>query len=464
VIGKTTTVKPQRRTVLRAKMPPRIAFLICIVFIIFLFRDDIKNNSGEFSIALWIPLVWMFFAGSRRLSKYLSLQASQFDAYHEGTPLDAALYAFLIIAGILVLARREIEWKRIAIVNLWILIYYFYCLASIIWSDHSFIAFKRLTKELGNLIMVLVILTEKNFKDAITVILKRLAYLWIPLSFLFFKYFPILGRDYAPDGRQFATGVSGGKNGLGILCMICIIYFSWNFLVLHKEKSLKSWKHYINEFFLLGLTLYLLYLSKSATALACSVVSVAIFLISRFKIINEAPARIMYLLIISGPIYFFLDAAIDIKSIVLEILGRDETLTTRVFIWDLLKSIDTNPIWGVGYQSFWLGERLEIIWDSLSGKSINQAHNGYLEQYLNLGYIGVCLLGAVIVSGIVKIRRELLIDYPSAVFKICIILIAVLYNYTEALFYGINNIWFLTLLAVVYIPEKKVFLEPVRPC
>ena len=47
-----------------------------------------------------------------------------------------------------------------------------------------------------------------------------------------------------------------------------------------------------------------------------------------------------------------------------------------------------NPLLGAGFENFWVGER-QVTLGGLGG---NQAHNGYLEIYLNLGWVGILLL------------------------------------------------------------------------
>ena len=49
----------------------------------------------------------------------------------------------------------------------------------------------------------------------------------------------------------------------------------------------------------------------------------------------------------------------------------------------------TNPLFGTGYESFWLGSRLLWFWQSAGLGRINEAHNGCLEVYLQLGIIGL---------------------------------------------------------------------------
>jgi len=52
-----------------------------------------------------------------------------------------------------------------------------------------------------------------------------------------------------------------------------------------------------------------------------------------------------------------------------------------------------NPWIGAGFESFWLGPRLNKLWAQYNFMP-NQAHNGYIEIYLNLGgSVCVCLAG-----------------------------------------------------------------------
>jgi exopolysaccharide production protein ExoQ len=433
-------------------MPPQLALLSCIVFVLYLFWVDRKRSNG-FSNALWIPLAWMFLAGSRYVSQWLSLSAP--GSIDEGNPVNAASFFVLIAAGFFVLLRRKIDWGLLLSQNKWVWLYLFYCAISFIWSDYPFISFKRWIKELGNLIMVLVILTEKHPYQAMGVILRRFAFLTLPLSIVFNKYFPYLSRAFhSHSGVMIFTGIGQQKNDLGTMCLMSGIYFFWNFL-LNREKDFKSGgRSNIIDFMILGMVVYLLQGADSATSLSCLVVAASLFFVSRPAIIGQKSDRIMVLVIVVVALYLVLDATLNLRDIILEILGRDATLTTRTTIWEVVKEMGTNPIVGTGYQSFWLGERLEIFVEKM-GVVFNQAHNGYLEQYLNLGYIGVAFIGIIILSGLSKIRRHLSVDYPSAMLRLCFIVTALLFNYTEASFYGINNIWLLTLFGVIEISYQK---------
>jgi exopolysaccharide production protein ExoQ len=145
---------------------------------------------------------------------------------------------------------------------------------------------------------------------------------------------------------------------------------------------------------------------------------------------------------------------LNLKELALSFLGRDPTLTNRTAVWQALQKFAVNPFVGAGFMSFWTGARLEEAW-RLFGPGINQAHNGYLEQYLNLGYIGVAFIAVIVLSGLLRVRRHLNDDPAAGMLRLCFIVSAVLYNYTEASFYGMNNMWMLLLLGCLEVPRQR---------
>ena len=125
-------------------------------------------------------------------------------------------------------------------------------------------------------------------------------------------------------------------------------------------------------------------------------------------------------------------------------------------MWEYLKSNAGNPLWGVGYENFWLGARLEQAWEQFGGAQILQAHNGYLEVYLNLGYIGVALIVCNMLSGLLKVGKCLYVDFPTGILRLSFIVVVLVYNYTEATFSGINNLWLVFLLGAIDPPFRRI--------
>lgn len=429
-------------------MPPEIAALTCILLILYLFWIDRGKNEGV-SHAIWIPTIWMVIAGSRFVSHWLNLGSPVLstDAYLEGSPLDRAVFLMLMLSGITVLAWRRLNWNELFRKNSWIWLFFVFGAISILWSDYPFVAFKRWFKALGNVVMVLIILTEEHPYPALGVILRKFSFLLLPLSVLFIKYFPDLGRAYHM-GQPMFTGVADQKNGLGAICLLSGIYFSWN-LLLSRSAAYTSGKRLNYSVYLIiaPMITWLLYMADSATSLACLIVALCIFAVGRQPAMVSKPQRILSLVIACVVLFGIMEITFDVKNTVIAMLGRRPDLTTRVPMWEDLLTMVKNPLLGFGYESFWLGNRQQIVFDKwgLSGN----AHNGYLQMYLDLGYIGLFFVVTWILSGLRNIAQELIIDYPAAVLRFCFIVVVCLYNYTEATFNGVSNIWIILLLGIM---------------
>lgn len=438
-----------------------IPTLVFLLFIGYLFWIDVKKREGR-SIS-WVPLVWMFLAGSRWVSSWLSLSSplDSVDAYAEGSPVDRAVFFALILAGAAVLSRRNIDWGKLFSQNKWIVLYLAYCLSSIAWTDDAFILLKRWIKDLGNPIMALVMLTEQFPYEAVGITLRRLSFLLLPLSVLFVRYYPELGRSYHADGSPMYTGVGHQKNDLGLMCLTAGMYFAWKILQ-KRDGTEAAEKADIYDYLLIGMLVWLLRMSDSQTSFACLVTSIALLLLSRVSFIASKRSRIVTVLAVAAITYSILEPTFHIKDQILAMLGRDPSLTSRTTLWDVVSRQGANPIIGAGFMSFWTGERMKAIWAVL-GQGINQAHNGYLEQFLNLGYVGVGFIGAIILSALFNVRKVLNTDPSAGMLRLCILSVAILYNYTEASFYGINNMWLLLLVGSIDAAGVVLAARPARP-
>ena len=106
---------------------------------------------------------------------------------------------------------------------------------------------------------------------------------------------------------------------------------------------------------------------------------------------------------------------------------------------------------GTGYESFWLGPRLESLWQ-LAG-AVNEAHNGYLEVYLNLGLVGLFLLGGFLIGSYRTICKQLLVLRSRlASLALALWTIMLFYNMTEAAF-KFHLMWLIFLMAAIAIPS-----------
>jgi O-antigen ligase len=106
-----------------------------------------------------------------------------------------------------------------------------------------------------------------------------------------------------------------------------------------------------------------------------------------------------------------------------------------------------NPFFGTGFESFWLGKRLETMW--AYNRDIHQAHNGYLETYLNLGWVGLALLAAVLATGYRRVVNGVRRHQEAGSLWLALFVVAIIYNFTEAAFGMMSLVWLFLLLAIM---------------
>ncbi len=415
-------------------MPSSVALLLTVGFIVFLFARDIRERANVTG-ALWLPFFWIVVGpGSRFLSQWLNIFGFNFGAItvEDGSPIDAAFYCALILTGMFVLNKRRIRLSEFIRKNRWLTIFMAYCLIAMLWSDYPFVSFKRWIKLLGDPVIALVLLTEPDPMESLGRTIKRCAYVMLPLSILFIKYFPNLGRLYDTwTGAQMNTGVATNKNELGFDCWIIGGVLAWHLLQVWQWESGKTKR---KELILLGgllaMDLWLLKMAHSASSLVAFLLCVAIMLFLGFRWINKQRAG-AYML--AGIIFCAVcGVGLGLFGNVIHLLGRNETLTGRTDIWHMLWNWNINPIVGTGFEGFWLGERREAVQALYPG--LNEAHNGYLETYLNLGILGVVITIAMLLAAYAKASRAVLHNFEFGRFRMAYLISFIIYNWTEAAF------------------------------
>ena len=416
-----------------------------------------RDKKARTSKALWIPVVWLLIVGSRSVSLWLHMAPTgdSADQYLEGSPLDGAVFTVLLALGLIVLAGRARRVGTLLRGNGPILLFFLYCATSILWSDYPTVASKRWIKFLGDFVMVLIILTDTNPSAAVKRFLARTGFLLVPLSVLLIKYYPELGRAYNIwTWAPMWTGVTTTKNELGMICMIFGLASLWRFLEeFRRGEGTRRVGPLIAHGTVLAMVLWLLAKANSATALSCFVLAGGLMAIMMSPPLVRRPATVHLLvatILLVSLSATFLDAGALVGA-----LGRDSTLTGRVEIWNLVLGMSANPLLGTGFESFWLGERLKKIWSMYYFHPI-QAHNGYLEVFLNLGYIGIALLTVVLVAGYLNAVSAFRRDRRAGSLKLAYFVATVVYNFTEAAFKETHPVWITFLLAATAVAAAPV--------
>lgn len=436
-------------------MPPTLATFLTIGFIVYLFRRDLKEKP-DVTAALWLPFWWMIISCTRSATLWLTvfgLPAPGGSSLEEGSPADSALLAVLILSGLRVLARRRVTLGEVVRNNVWLTIFIFYCLLAVLWSDFPFVSLKRWIKVIGHPIMALIVLTEPNKEEALTCLIKRCAYIILPVSLLFIKYYPELGRGFDSwTGLAVNTGITADKNLLGLDCLIIGYFLIWHLLRVRKwPKGTARSRELALCILLLSMNFWLLSVSNSKTPTVSLTVGVIIMLFAGLSWVSKQ--FIGGYLFAAGMLILVSEWMFSVYERFLVLLGRNPTLTDRTLLWEDLLNVEINPLVGAGFESFWLGDRLRHMWN-LWAFHPNQAHNGYLETYLNLGIIGLVLMLAVFVSNYRKACREILVNLDWGRFRLGFIVALVIYNWTEAAFKATHPLFFMLYLIALDLPGR----------
>jgi exopolysaccharide production protein ExoQ len=433
-------------------MSPSLATLICACGIAGLFYLG-RDNTARTSKALWLPVIWIWIAGSRAVSVWLGVNPTGGNVQLDGSPLDAAIFGAILTAAIIVLIRRSSRTRTLLAANWPIVIYFVYCLISVAWSYHPDVSFKRWIKAIGDLVIVLVITTDPQPRAALERVFSRIGFLLLPASVLLIKYYGNLGVVYTPDGEQINTGVTTNKNMLGVMLLVISLGTLWHITTLvHARGKANRSRHLLAQIVLLAFGVALLLMANSATSTACFVLGGVIILATGLRMIRNQPARVHMLclaIVLAGGLTLLFGG----ESLATSALGRNSNLTGRTEIWAAVIPAAPNSIVGAGFESFWISPAVRIFQRKMVGfwhpEELNEAHDGYIEVYLNLGWVGVCFISLLLLTGYKRAVGAFRLNPSIGGLTLAYIIAAAVYSITEAGFRMLDPIWIFLLLAVI---------------
>jgi exopolysaccharide production protein ExoQ len=431
------------------------------------------------SLWIWIPYIWLFTVSTRSVSSWLDLAGQNGtvpDPDLSGNPIDSALLTLLIVLGLLVLGSRAERTKKILARNKLLVVLFVYMILSIMWSNFPAISLRRSIRSMGTLVMVLVVLTERDPVVAVRALLRRLYLVVIPLSIIAIKYFRNIGIAYNWNGvEEMWIGLAVHKNNLGQVAMCSGLVSTW--------QVLQNWgkKKFSLDLLLLVLTLWVLRGSKnshSTTAILGFVTGVTVLL--GLQYLKRAAAKAKRI-ILAGTLAFTLLAPLvhfgfeafgkTPVELVLEATDRDVTLTGRTGLWqDLLNNAAKSPVLGVGFGAFWVGHigyamyPLENWSRATPEWRPGEGHNGYLDVYVDLGVIGVALVLLIIGVAFSGALNDLQNEFALGALRLTLLLSIIMNNVSESsLLKGTHSLWFVFLLVAVSVPNGTHRTRLARP-
>lgn len=244
----------------------------------------------------------------------------------------------------------------------------------------------------------------------------------------------VAGLDFAYMADGAVRGIFYHKNGLGsraaLLFAVALV------LMLTGERPLVA---------LAGMAVAAtaLVLARSGTALVVTGAALgACFLLSlRGRPLavglRLALAAAVLLLAVAAMVLFRIDPVREL----LELLGKDVTLTGRTFLWDAgLTQVRLRPLLGLGFDAFWgsvIDTRTLLVLNEM-GHGIMHFHNTFLEIAVQLGALGL-LASIVMLVAYTRAALRYLVDLPGPA--------------------GIWPILFLVITAVMMLVEYDLFVR-----
>jgi len=204
---------------------------------------------------------------------------------------------------------------------------------------------------------------------------------------------------------------------------------------------------------LLLMGFYLLKATDSKSSLVCLLFGLTLILGSRW-FASKGVATVALLLALSSPFLLLLTQQYsEFFTPLFNALGRDVTFTGRTDIWNHITFSTVNPIFGAGFYNFWGGPGGQAIRDAMQ-TPVPNAHNGYLDTFLDGGIIGVALLFLLLAASGIRLLNNLRGSRYYQV-RFALLLVAIVGGCTESNFGRLSLLWFATMLALVEFPSQK---------
>jgi exopolysaccharide production protein ExoQ len=428
--------------------------ILGLMFIAFLLVLD-SRRRGSLSWAIWIPTLFLLVVGSRPLGYWVGgggWNGNGLANDAAGSPADQIFFFSIIIACLVIATSRHVQWGKLFAANFPLLLFYLYFALSISWSEDSLGSSKRFFKDFGMLFVIAVILSEKNPLEALRAVYVRCAAVLFTLSAVFIKWYPNIARSFANDGSIMYSGVTTQKNTLGEIVLVFGLFLVWDCLETWPAKwrwTRLPW----DRLLLLVIGFWLLHMCQSKTGLLCLLIGTGLIL-RKGWLASKTFSRIALLTALSLPyVLFFAQQYSSLIAPIVEAVGRNMTFTGRTEIWQHINSTTVNPLIGAGYYNFWGGSGGMRV-NSLMLETIPNAHDGYVDLYLDGGIIGLILLFVLLVAYGRRLMKNLQHDRFRRL-RFAVLVAVIVYNLTESIYCRVSPLWFTTLIALVDFPYLK---------
>lgn len=380
------------------------------------------NSLRDFTLALYLfnPLTIGI--------QHLALGGGQDQG--SGSALNQAITLFMFASAVLCAA-----YERVTLGKLWrgaapFAIVVALVVVSYLWADHAGISMRRIARFALEVVGLVVL--ASCYRDSRSL----LRVLWLVFAAVVALDIAAVALPRISMTSIGYAGIHSHKNTLGSFCYIAlpVFFYAWRL-------RLQGQWSFLNILLMLA-TLGLLGASLSKTS-AFVLPFIGLITLAAYKVWRRGGATRVALVGFFSACAILLVVPIagsgkSIPELVGEVTG-DPTMTGRTPLWEyIIYRVGDRYMTGVGYGSFWDVDRSGVALMNEFGITFNfeQAHNGYLGVYAELGAPGVAailLMWLLATAGIVR-RIDNAREWALIGFALYLSLAFVLYNITESAF------------------------------
>lgn len=406
----------------------------------------------------WATIVALFFSTGAILALLNSVTRD--DRLASTTdPVQTAVWAVIYALVVFFMTKNMPQYLDAARRNLIFVALTIWALLSTLWSIDPGYSLNRSVALFGTMLFGLYLGTRYTRLELLHML--AVAFFWLGLlSIITALALPQYGVDQTVHAGAW-RGVLNHKNGLGRLGALGVLVF---FMCLRDANLMP----YRKNFYRLGLLFMAVctIMSLSKTSLLLMLLGVGLYV--PLRLIGQRSTTTNVLLAVGGVALAAIVSTGVVAAImeaVLTAMDRDTTLTGRTEIWDTLFVALRDHWWlGFGPGAFWISGQgaLGMIWP-LGGWIPPHAHNGVMELWVSLGFIGVVMF-AISYIGALRLGFAALKDKPAVdIFPLAYFILMMVADMTEISIMRHNNTYWVLFVALVVRLSIERAEQPAAP-
>lgn len=313
----------------------------------------------------------------------------------DNTALQVVWLGIYVISLCLILARSK-QLIRVVNRDKLLLLLVGIALFSYFWSDLPTLTLRRGVALTGTTLFGIYLVTRYTPSQIL-----RLVVWTLSIGALLSVVFAIVLPSYGVMSGGAWRGIYMHKNWMGRLMGLNAVFL----LLLAEGNRRYRWLLWAG----VGLSVGLVLLSTSKGALVTCLALLLLLPLYKslqLKYTFVVPFSIIAILVSTMVALWIAE---NLEFIVVDTLGKDLTFTGRTSLWEIvIEMIKQRPLLGYGYNGFWRGLQgpSALVLDAASW-AVPHSHNGFLDLWLDLGFLGVLVFVLGFVMSVIRAIRWL---------------------------------------------------------